>query len=122
MFALNTDYYYVGSLTSSGNIQKKIANKHISNTVISKNIRSLFSIPDSPKYINIEKINKKKNIYILKKLEYEYDNFLKKKYQILLLLNIIDEVFEIRDVLIMRINAIKRQERNRQIRETYTIL
>lgn len=71
--------------------------------------RSPFSIPDSPQYISISIIEKTTNIYILKKLEYQYDEFLEKKFQILQLLNVIDEVFDIRDALIMRINILERQ-------------
>ena len=78
--------------------------------------RSAFSIPDSPQYISIISIEKTVNIYILKNLEYQYDEFLEKKCQILLLLNVIDEVFEIRDSLIMRINTLEREYRNRKLR------
>lgn len=76
--------------------------------------RSPFSIPDSPQYISISNIEKTTNIYILKKLEYQYDEFLEKKCQILQLLNVIEEVFYIRDTLIMRINTLERQRRYHQ--------
>ena len=75
---------------------------------------SPFSIPDSPEYLSIERINGMNNIQILKKFEYEYDVFLEKKFQILLLLNNIDDVFEIRDALILRINELRRQKIIRQ--------
>ena len=78
--------------------------------------RSPFTIPDSPEYISIERINKTNNIYYLKKLEHQYDDFLEKKCQILQLLNVIDDVFEIRDTLIMRVNALRRKERQRIMR------
>ena len=91
---------------------KRISSKKVSNMVINPRlIRSPFSSPDSPKYISITDIKKITNTNILKKLEYQYDEFLEKKCQILLLLNVIDEVFEIRDEIIMRINALKRQQR-----------
>jgi predicted house-cleaning noncanonical NTP pyrophosphatase (MazG superfamily) len=99
---------------------KKLQNKKVSNIVISPKItRSPFSIPDSPKYISVNAIEKSTNIYYLKKLEHEYDEFLENRCQILLLLNVIDEVFEIRDSLIMRINALRRQEKHRQMRDNY---
>ena len=105
---------------STINVQKRITNEKVCNTVISPVlIHSPFSIPDSPKYISIKNIEKMRNIYKLKKLEYEYDEFLEKKCQILLLLNIIDEVFEIRDSLIMRINNLERYNRHRRIRDEY---
>jgi hypothetical protein len=60
---------------------------------------------------NIKKID---NIYVLKKLEYEYNNFLEKKCHILLMLNMVEEVFEIRDEIIIRINSLKRQQQKFQ--------
>jgi hypothetical protein len=83
--------------------------KKASNRVISPIlIRSPFNIHDSPKYISIERISKITSIYYLRHLEYEYDNFLEKKFQILLLLNVIDEVLEIRDKIIRQINVLRR--------------
>lgn len=70
---------------------------------------SPFSISDSPQYISISNIKKIYNINILKELEYQYDMFLEKKCQILQLLNVIDEVLDIRDIISMRINALERQ-------------
>ena len=66
--------------------------------------------------INLHYIKKIDNIYVLKKLEYEYNNFLEKKCHILLMLNMVEEVFEIRDSLIMRINTLEREYRNRKLR------
>ena len=100
--------------TSSINNMSK---KTVSNMEISPRVtRSPFSIPDSPQYISISNIEKTTNIYILKKLECQYDEFLEKKCQILQLLNVIDEVFDIRDSLIMRINVLERQRRFHQAR------
>lgn len=96
---------------------KNLSKKKVSTIVISPRLnRSPFSIPDSPQYISISNIEKTTNIYILKKLEYQYDEFLEKKCQILQLLNVIDEVFDIRDTLIMRINTLERQRRYHQDR------
>lgn len=82
----------------------------VSNVVISPRLTcSPFSIPDSPQYISPIDIEKITNIYTLKKLEYEYDEFLEKKCQILLLLGVIDEVFEIRNSLTMRVNILERE-------------
>lgn len=96
---------------------KILPKKKVSNVVISPILtRSPFSIPESPQYISISCIEKTTNIYILKKLETQYDEFLEKKCQILQLLNVIDEVFDIRDSLIMRINVLERQRRYHQAR------
>jgi hypothetical protein len=93
-----------------------VKNKKITNIVISPLItHSPFNIPGCPKYISIENINKINNLFILKKLEHEYDDFLEKKFQILMLLNSIDEIIEIRDVIIRRIYVIKRLQRNKII-------
>jgi hypothetical protein len=66
--------------------------------------------------MSTELINKINNIQILKKIEYEYDNFLEKKCQILMLLNNIDEIFEIRDSLTLRINSLRKKERLHRMR------
>lgn len=88
------------------------------NNVISPIItRSAFNIPNSPEYISKTRIENTTNIYKLIQLEHDYDEFLDKKYQILMLLNIIDEVLEVRDQLICRINTLRRQERQRQMRD-----
>ena len=81
--------------------------------------QSAFSIPDCPKYMSKELINKMTNIYVLQKIETEYDEFLEKRCQILMLLNIIDEVFEVRDQLISRISCLKKQARKQYMRENY---
>ena len=100
----------------SDGFKKRTSNKKSSNMVISPILtRSPFSIPDSPEYVSVERINKMNSIYHLKKLEREYDEFLEKKCQVLQLLNVIDEVFEIRDTLIMRVNTLRRQQRHIRI-------
>jgi hypothetical protein len=118
MFALNNSGAFVKIINaSSGKFQKINSNKNVRATVISPILTSSpFSIPDSPEYVSVERINKMNSIYHLKKLEHEYDEFLEKKCQILLLLNVIDEVFEIRDTLIMRVNYLRRKERQCKMR------
>ena len=113
MFALNSNLKRI--TTSSTQLQRRISNKKVCNIVISPILTtSPFSIPDSPEYISIDRINKMTNIYYLKKLELDYDDFLEKKYHILMLLNVIEEIFEIRDTIILRVNALRRKERQRQ--------
>ena len=57
-------------------------------------------------------LNKITSIDKLKKLETQYDEFLNNNFQILLLLNLLDEILEIRDIIIVRI--IKAELRNRR--------
>lgn len=102
---------------NTSSMKNHLSKKSVGNMVISPRLtRSPFSIPDSPQYISISNIEKTTNIYILKKLEYQYDEFIEKKCQILMLLNVIDEVFEIRDSLIIRINSLEREQRYRKMR------
>jgi hypothetical protein len=100
----------MNSLTANIVLNKKVYNKVIS----PKLTHSPFSIPDSPQYMSVNNIKKIDNIYVLKKLEYEYNNFLEKKCHILLMLNMVEEVFEIRDEIIIRINSLKRQQQKFQ--------
>ena len=74
-----------------------------------KTVQSPFSIPNCPEYLSKERICQITNIHILKKYEGEYDYFLETKCQILLLLRVIDEVFEIRDELVLRLNTLERE-------------
>ena len=73
---------------------------------------SPFILPDSPPYIKMDILNKITSIDKLKKLETQYDEFLNNNFQILLLLNLLDEILEIRDIIIVRI--IKAELRNRR--------
>jgi hypothetical protein len=118
MFVPNNSGAFVRRINaSSGGLKKIISNKKSCNIVISPILTSSpFSIPDSPEYVSVERINKISSIYQLKKLEHEYDEFLEKKCQILQLLNVIDDVFEIRDALIMRVNTLRRQQKYLRIR------
>ncbi len=52
-------------------------------------------------------------------MEYDYDQFLEKKCQLLLLLNNMDEIIEIRDALILRVDALRREQRMSQINNAY---
>ena len=125
MFTSNSNSYNTSVIVKSFTmpsmqIQRRISNKKVCTKVISPIfIHSPFSIPDSPQYISIENINKMTNISHLKKLEYEYDNFLEKKCQILMLLNVIDEVFDIRDTLIVRISTLIIKERYKKMKLDY---
>ena len=82
------------------------------NVISSKTKISPFSLPDSPPYIKMDILNKITSIDKLKKLETQYDEFLNNNFQILLLLNLLDEILEIRDIIIVRI--IKAELRNRR--------
>lgn len=74
-------------------------------------IKCPFHLPGSPPILKIEFINRIQNKYYLRDLEKKYDDFLEEKSQILLLLNLIDEVFEIRDIITLRINKLEREEK-----------
>jgi hypothetical protein len=96
------------------------ANKNLINVAISPIItQSAFSIHDCPEYISKERINKMTNIYVLQQLERDYDEFLEKRCQILMLLGIIDEVFDVREQLILRILSLKKTERYRNMKEQH---
>ena len=82
------------------------------NVISSKMEISPFSLPNSPPYIKMEILNKMTNINKLKNLERQYDEFLNNNFQILLLLNLLDEILEIRDMIIVRI--IQAELRNRR--------
>ena len=82
------------------------------NVISSKTEISPFSLPNSPPYIKMEILNKMTNINKLKNVERQYDEFLNNNFQILLLLNLLDEILEIRDMIIVRI--IQKELRNRR--------
>ena len=88
--------------------------KKCDNAISPKWTHSPFTIPEAPPYISIKNIKKITNLYVLKRLEYEYDNFLEKKCHILLLLNMTEDVFELRDAIVLQINALKRQSQKYQ--------
>ena len=82
------------------------------NVISSKTEISPFCLPNSPPYIKMEILNKMTNINKLKNVERQYDEFLNNNFQILLLLNLLDEILEIRDMIIVRI--IQKELRNRK--------
>ena len=85
-------------------------------TAISPRItNSPFSIPNSPPYISLQNIKLETNSYLLKQMEHKYDVFLETKCQILMLLNVIDEVIEIREALLMRIRLLEYNRRKREM-------
>ena len=86
------------------------------NYVISPKItHSPFCIPDSPPYISPSTITRETNISLLKKWERKYGEFLEKKCQILLLLDSIDEIIDIREALLLQIYILEQEQRNRQL-------
>ena len=85
---------------------KNVAKNAVINPQIIKNI---YCLPDSPPYIHQGQLNKISNLYVLKKIEYQYDEFLNKKYHLLLLLNLMEEALETRDVITNAINRLKRK-------------
>ena len=68
-------------------------------------------VPNSPQFIDLNKINKMTNKYYVEQLEKKYDEFLEKYCQLLLLYNIIDEYLEIRDALSIKLCDIERKNR-----------
>jgi hypothetical protein len=74
-------------------------------------VKSPYNLPDSPKYISKENIEKITNIETLKEKEKQYDAFLEKKWQVLLLLNQVEEILEIRDAIVIRIIVLEREQK-----------
>lgn len=72
--------------------------------------RIAFMLHDSPPYVSAAQISQIGNIRTLKILEQQYDDFLERKIQILLLLNCIEDVLEIREQLIIKINRLLRTQ------------
>jgi hypothetical protein len=70
--------------------------------------------PNSPPQISLDKIKKMTNKYQLLELEKNYDEFLDKYIQLMLLYNNIDEYLETRDLITMRISQLKRMERKQK--------
>jgi len=76
-----------------------------------KTIRRPYDLPDSPKHLSKEDIEKITNIDVLKEKEKQYDEFLDKKWHVLLLLDQAEEVLEIRDLIVFRIIILERERR-----------
>lgn len=66
-------------------------------------------IYNSPKYLAAREIKTITSIYILKKLERSYDAFLNNQFHILILLNVVEDVLNIRDAIVNQLNAEKRK-------------
>ena len=71
-------------------------------------------LPNSPPHISLDKIKKMTNKYQLLELEKNYDEFLDKYIQLMLLYDNIDEYLETRDLITMRISQLERIERMEQ--------
>ena len=67
------------------------------------------SLPNRPPPLSINMIEKITNMAYLKKLEKNYDEFVDKNSQILMLYNVIEDYLEIRDALTIRISKLKRE-------------
>ena len=74
-------------------------------------VKSPHNLPNSPKYISKENIEKITNIETLRDKEKQYDEFLEKKWQLLLLLNQVEEILEIRDAIVIRIIVLEREQK-----------
>lgn len=79
--------------------------------ISSKLVKCPYDLPDSPKYISKEDIEKITNINDLKKKEKQYDEFLDKKWHVLLLLDQAEEILEIRDSIVFRIIILEREQK-----------
>jgi hypothetical protein len=84
---------------------------HTVRAISPKTIKSPYDLPDSPKYISKEDIEKITNINDLKKKEKQYDEFLDKKWHVLLLLDQAEEILEIRDLIVFRIIVLEREKK-----------
>lgn len=96
----------------------KTNKKYITKVISPKLTNNIYCIPDCPEYIDIKNVC---DLYFLKKMEYDYEEFLEKRYQILLLLNMMEEVFKIRDLISMRINELERKYRITEQKLDYKI-
>jgi len=80
-------------------------------TIVISSMDSPSNLPNRPPSLSVNSIQKMKNIAKLKKLEEEYDIFLDKNMQILLLYNVMEDYLEIRDALTIRIIELKREQK-----------
>jgi hypothetical protein len=69
------------------------------------------SFPNRPPCLTMEKIEKMNNKFQLMDLERNYDDFLEKNQQLLLLYDIIDDYLEIRDAITIKLCRIRRFEK-----------
>ncbi len=82
-----------------------------------KDTFSPFQLPQSPEYLNDEKINRTTNKYLLMYWEKQYDDFLDKHSQLLQLYETIDLIIEIRNKITIAIKKLDRHNRIRENRE-----
>lgn len=71
-------------------------------------LKKLF--PNSPRILEIEKIDKITDKYFLIDLESKYDKFIVKNQHLLMLYDLIEDLLEIRDAILIRVGRLKRQE------------
>jgi hypothetical protein len=76
--------------------------------LIPEEIKSYKNIHKYPQYISIEKINSISQLTILEK---QYETFIKKNIQILLLNDTIHDYLDIRDKITFKISKLKREEK-----------
>jgi hypothetical protein len=81
------------------------------NAISPKTIKRPHELPNSPKHISKEDIEKISSIEILRKKEKQYDEFLEKNWHVLLLLDQAEEVLEMRDFIVSRIIILEREEK-----------
>jgi hypothetical protein len=81
------------------------------NAISPKTIKRPHELPNSPKHISKEEIEKISSIEILRKKEKQYDEFLEKNWHVLLLLDQAEEVLEMRDFIVSRIIILEREEK-----------
>jgi len=74
-------------------------------------IKCPYDIPDSPKFISRDAIERITNIESLRKKEKQYDDFLDKNWHVLLLLGQAEEILEIRDLIVFRIIVLERERK-----------
>jgi len=74
-------------------------------------VNSLSSFPNRPPYLTMEKIEKMTNKFQLMDLERNYDDFLERNQQLLLLYDIIDDYLEIRDAITIKLCRMRRFEK-----------
>ena len=74
-------------------------------------INSLRSFPNRPPYLTMEKIEKMTNKFQLMDLERNYDEFLERNQQLLLLYDTIDDYLEIRDAITIKLCRMRRFEK-----------
>ena len=87
----------------------------IQNQTPAQLLRKLFK--NVPQVVDASKLDKITDKSFLMELEYQYDTFLETNLQLLELHNIIDELFNIRDAILIKLNRIKREEQIRKFTE-----